>query len=857
MSELSGRSECVTCGSEARTRVLSLESMPALINQRFPDAASARSAPRGDVELFLCDECGMIANAAFDPKLVEYSPAYENSLHFSPTFERYAEGLAKRLVETYDLHYKVVVEVGCGKGEFLSLLCQAGNNRGVGFDPSYGGELDDFSAARHMRFVPQLFPEPTHTSFVDLVCARHVLEHTADPNLFLHRIARAVGNQQAVVYLEVPNATYMLRSLAVWDVIYEHVLYLSPVSLARLVHEQGFDIRALGTAFDAQYLFVEAQPSTGHASGRRDDSAIAELRELAARFEAHLRTTVDTWRSRLEELEGRGRRIALWGAGSKGGTFLNVVPGADLIEWVVDVNPRKQGTFITGTGHRIVAPEQLAGVSPDVVIVLNPIYVPEVSGRLRELAIDAEVIGPGAEPVSDAGSGEVEIDLRDDTARPGSDVRTRVGASASSGCVTCRGETLTPVLRIESVPALVNRRWHDAESARAAPRGAIELVLCEECGMIYNAAFDPSLVEHTAAHESSLHFSPTLARHEQSVAERLIKTYDVRGKEVLEIGYGKGEFLELICAAGGNRGVGYDPSYDGELDDVAAARNIRFVRELLPEAGHARAADLVCSRHVLEYDPEPRAFLGRLGRAIGDASTILDFEVPDALYMLRELAIWGVSYEQPLYFCAPSLSRLVREMGFEVVETGPTFGGQYLYLQASRPGGPGSVAPAAEVTAELWELGRSFGRGFEAVVQIWRERLEELEREGRRVALWGAGSEGVTFLNVVPGADRLEWVVDINRRKQGAFVAGTGQRIMAPEQLASASPDVVIVLNPLYASEVRAWLRELAIDAEVIGPGGAPVSDNGSGRVEIDLRDDTAPGVGRGHRRDESAHDSR
>jgi SAM-dependent methyltransferase len=395
---------------------------------------------------------------------------------------------------------------------------------------------------------------------------------------------------------------------------------------------------------------------------------------------------------------------------------------------------------------------------------------------------------------------------------------TRVGASGTSKCVTCRGEALTRVLRVASVPALVNRRWHDAASARAAQRGDIELVLCEECGMIHNAAFDPSLVVYSPAYENSLHFSPTFEQHANSVAERLIETYDVRGKEVLEIGCGKGEFLELICTTGGNRGVGYDPSYDGELDDVAGARNLRFVRELFPEAGHARAADLVCSRHVLEHDPEPRAFLGRLARAVGDAPTILDFEVPDALYMLRELAIWDVIYEHPLYFCATSLSRLVRDMGFEVLETGPTFGGQYLYLQAARSGALGSVEPAADLIGELPELGRSFARGFDTVVQLWHARLDELQREGRRVALWGAGSKGVSFLNIVPGADRIEWVADINRRKRGAFVAGTGQRIVAPEELASASPDVVIVLNPLYASEVRASLRELAIDAEVIGP---------------------------------------
>jgi hypothetical protein len=627
------------------------------------------------------------------------------------------------------------------------------------------------------------------------------------------------------VYLEVPNATYMLRSLAVWDVIYEHALYFSAVSLSRLVHDQGFDIRSLGTAFDDQYLFVEAQPSARHGRRHRDDGAVAELAELAARFEAHLRATVEQWRSILEELEGHGRRVALWGAGSKGGTFLNAVPGADRIEWVVDANPRKHDTFVAGTGQRIMPPEQLTSVSPDVVVVLNPVYVPEIRSRLRELAIDAEVVGRGGVPVSDPGSGGVGIDLRDDP-EPGvghghqRDAGARV--SGSTGCVTCGDEALTSILRVESVPALINQRFSDAASARSAPRGDIELVLCEECGMIHNAAFDPSLVVYSPAYENSLHFSPTLARHEQSVAERLIETYDVRGKEVLDIGYGKGEFLELICAAGGNRGVGYDPGYDGELDDVADARNLRFVRELFPEVGNARGAHLVCSRHVLEHDPEPRAFLGRLVRAVGDAPTVLDFEVPDAEYMLRELAIWDVIYEHPSYFCATSLSRLVREMGFEVLETGPTFGGQYVYLQAARSG-VGSVEPAGDLMAELRELGRSFARGFDTVVQFWRARLDELEREGRRVALWGAGSEGVSFLNVVPGADRIEWVADANPRKHDTFVAGTGQRIVAPEELASASPDVVIVLNPLYASEIRAWLRELAIDAEVIAPGSAQV----------------------------------
>jgi hypothetical protein len=73
----------------------------------------------------------------------------------------------------------------------------------------------------------------------------------------------------------------------------------------------------------------------------------------------------------------------------------------------------------------------------------------------------------------------------------------------------------------------------------------------------------------------------------------------------------------------------------------------------------------------------------------------------------------------------------------------------------------------------------------------------------------------VTFLNTVPGASELLQVVDLNPRKHGKHVAGTGQRIIAPQDLRLDPPDRVVVLNPLYVSEVRAELDRLGVAAEV------------------------------------------
>ncbi len=165
-------------------------------NVLWPPREEARSAPRGPIELAYCDGCGMLWNAAFDPALVAYTPAYENSLHFSPTFQDYAASLADRLVERYALRDADVLELGCGKGEFLSLLCAGGRNRGIGFDPSYDGEADAAPNGR-VRFVRDAYTAAHAAEPVDFVCCRHVLEHVDDPRAFLETVREALGDRPA------------------------------------------------------------------------------------------------------------------------------------------------------------------------------------------------------------------------------------------------------------------------------------------------------------------------------------------------------------------------------------------------------------------------------------------------------------------------------------------------------------------------------------------------------------------------------------------------------------------------------------------------------------------------------------
>ncbi len=86
--------------------------------------------------------------------------------------------------------------------------------------------------------------------------------------------------------------------------------------------------------------------------------------------------------------------VVLWGAGSKGMTYLNVVSDVAPIVGVVDINPRKAGWGVPGTDLVIVGPDALVEVQPRTVLVANPVYVEEISAQLRELDVDADASSP-------------------------------------------------------------------------------------------------------------------------------------------------------------------------------------------------------------------------------------------------------------------------------------------------------------------------------------------------------------------------------------------------------------------------------------------------------------------------------
>jgi len=354
------------------------------------DRARALGFPTGDIVLAFCRKCGFIFNAAWDPESTIYSDQYEETQGFSPTFNAFNRAIAEELISSYDIRGKTVLEIGCGKGEFLSLICRLGGNRGIGYDPSFVAARQ--GPEQNVRFVREFVTEDTRETAPDLLCCKMTLEHIGQTHRFLATVRSVANREDSVIFFQVPDVDRILKEGAFWDVYYEHCSYHSATSLKTLFVGTGFGVQKIWTGYGGQYLMILANPTdlVCHSTCN-DEDAIASIFRLCSRFAASATHSRKAWQSRLRNWAAGGLRTVLWGSGSKAVAFLTTLGVHEDVEYVVDINPYRVGKFLPRTGQRIVGPAFLRDYHPDNVVIMNPIYRDEVERELASQGCDPRV----------------------------------------------------------------------------------------------------------------------------------------------------------------------------------------------------------------------------------------------------------------------------------------------------------------------------------------------------------------------------------------------------------------------------------------------------------------------------------
>ena len=386
------RQRCPSCNCNDVSVFYEVDDVPVNSVVLLPTQAEAFSFPTGDIALGFCSSCGFITNTAFDPMLIEYSARYESTQGYSPGFNVYHRDLARRLIDQCQLTNKTIIEIGCGQGEFLELLCELGHNKGVGFDPTYTGTRVP-QKTEDLTFVSDFYSERYAHIKSDFICCKMTLEHIAETAEFVSMIRRTLGNAtKTLVFFQVPDVTRVLHEYAFWDIYYEHCSYFSLGSLARLFRHCGFDIVDLRKDFGDQYLSIIAQPRAGSRAIQTGEADPDIPAQEIAHFDRNSRRRRALWREWLHAFKQAGQKTVIWGASSKGVSFLTTLQLRDEIEYAIDINPHKWGTYLAGAGQRIESPEFLSSYRPDVVLVMNSIYRQEIQQQLDRLAVQAELM---------------------------------------------------------------------------------------------------------------------------------------------------------------------------------------------------------------------------------------------------------------------------------------------------------------------------------------------------------------------------------------------------------------------------------------------------------------------------------
>ena len=318
--------------------------------------------------LRLNDDLGLLENAAFEIDRIDYSQGYENSQVHSDKFQRHMSSVLQLLKNNFPKGSRVV-EVGCGKGDFLEMVVEDGYFQIRGFDASYSGSN---------KKIEQKYLNESDSIDADLIVLRHVLEHIKNPLSFLKMLRHIFGD--TYIYIEVPCFDWIRKNQTFFDITYEHVNYFSQLSLKKLFEKTSSQH---GVFFEEQYQYVIAGLQALNPDFEKIYNSVNWKSVSMEQLFPNLVNCIDKY-----ENLAKGRSIFVWGAATKGCLFLahcakqNKI--IDKVKFAIDQNPKKIGKYLAGSLVRIGSKEEFfAEVRlDDLLIIANPAYRREIEAEI-------------------------------------------------------------------------------------------------------------------------------------------------------------------------------------------------------------------------------------------------------------------------------------------------------------------------------------------------------------------------------------------------------------------------------------------------------------------------------------------
>ena len=396
---------CIACG-HALSPLMTLDDMPASA-QNIPAASELAEDHPLSLTLCQCPSCGLVQ---FDTEPVDYYRDVIRAGGGTRTMTRLRHEEYARLLtamQEHHIHGRRIVEVGCGRGEFLRMW------QNLAEDPEGAAALARDQARDPLSGQPNAAPlhlvglehKPSLVEEANAVADKkyrvyegfatgdvrylegpfdafvqfNFLEHQPDPCDMLRNIWHNL-KPQALGLITVPSFEYILRYNGYYELLRDHIANYTEFTLQKLLQDCGFELLSMDLVNrdTIEAIVRKADPdelSELHYSGRLID--VSTLRDSYDRLSASVNAHID-------HLSESRRTMAIWGASHQGFTLAATTKLGGRVEYIIDSAPFKQGRFSPASHIPIVAPDYAVAHPVDEILIVAPGYTDEIAGIIRE-----------------------------------------------------------------------------------------------------------------------------------------------------------------------------------------------------------------------------------------------------------------------------------------------------------------------------------------------------------------------------------------------------------------------------------------------------------------------------------------
>ena len=352
--------KCISCKGSLH-ELMKIENMPASA-QDIPTKEELNKDCGIEVSLCVCEDCGLVQ---LKNDAVYYYRDVIRAGGYSTTMEALRKSQYKHFIEFASLEGKKIIEVGCGRGEFLGMLSDFPVE---GYGTEHKKDLVEIAKKAGLR-VDEDFPESEDHIFkngpFDAFMSFNFLEHQPNPRTYLKAIYNNLCDE-GYGLITVPSFEYIMEQNSFYEIIPDHIAYYSFDSLTHLLNICGFEVLEKDMVNrDTISMIVKKRklPDIGGIISKKNDIA-TEVMETVKKY-------------------AKDGKIAIWGASHQGFTLCATTGIADFVDCIIDSAPFKQGKYAPASHIPIISPDEARKRKLEAIIIVAPGYTNEIADIIK------------------------------------------------------------------------------------------------------------------------------------------------------------------------------------------------------------------------------------------------------------------------------------------------------------------------------------------------------------------------------------------------------------------------------------------------------------------------------------------